>query len=116
MAKQNFTLKEVYDVGNVTIWYDGLEQQVILDMVAGLRQEAVRRGLTVPEFGLVDGKGPGPQLTPLNDAEKAMAETSRKIQAIKAYRERNVGIGLKDAKDAIDAYVVEWERASGKRW
>lgn len=48
----------------------------------------------------------------LDDAEKAMAETGRKIPAIKAYRART-GAGLRDAKDAIDAYYAEWSSKGG---
>lgn len=41
---------------------------------------------------------------PLSDEVKALAsDPTRKIQAIKAYREQT-GVGLREAKDAIEAY------------
>jgi len=40
----------------------------------------------------------------VNYVERALAEAGKRIHAIKCYRERT-GVGLKDAKDAIDAAV-----------
>lgn len=51
----------------------------------------------------------------LNVSEMAMAETKRMIQAIKALRERT-GCGLKEAKDAVDAYKLAWEQKNVVRW
>ncbi len=52
-------------------------------------------------------------LIPIDDAEKALCETDRKIQAIKHYRERCFNLsnmknmpGLKDSKDLMDAYLA----------
>jgi hypothetical protein len=45
-------------------------------------------------------------LLPLSDEVKALANDPRqKIQAIKAYREQT-GVGLKEAKDAVEAYIA----------
>lgn len=45
----------------------------------------------------------------LNELERAYAESSRKITAIKEFRNRT-GLGLRESKDAVDAYVAAWEK------
>jgi ribosomal protein L7/L12 len=45
-------------------------------------------------------------LVELSDEVKALAgDPSKKIQAIKVYREQT-GLGLKEAKDAVEAYIA----------
>ncbi len=40
---------------------------------------------------------------PVEDEVQAFLARGMKINAIKAYRDQNPGVGLKDAKDAVDA-------------
>lgn len=50
----------------------------------------------------------------LDDHEMALAETGRKIPAIKAVKTR-LNLSLRDAKEQVDAYVAAWEKAGSPR-
>jgi ribosomal protein L7/L12 len=50
------------------------------------------------------------EFAPLSDRVKEMArDPSRKIRAIKAYREET-GVGLAEAKDAVEAFINSLQR------
>ncbi len=71
--------------------------------------EAEQRNVRVPGYTKVPVVPIKPALPPLDDAEMALVETGRHIQAIKHFRDRynsmfKDGVGLKDAKDHVDAY------------
>jgi ribosomal protein L7/L12 len=72
-------------------------------------KEAESRFISIPGYTKVPVVPIKPALPPLDDAEMALVETGRHIQAIKHFRERynsmfKDGVGLKDAKDHVDAY------------
>jgi ribosomal protein L7/L12 len=64
----------------------------------GLRRLEQKVDLLLHHFELT--KEPSPE-----DAWRRAADSDDKIGAIKLYRER-FGVGLKEAKDAVDAYVA----------
>lgn len=55
-----------------------------------------RRVLKRAQFGSI--------LPEISDEEEALIKSGRKIDAIKSYRMR-VGVGLKEAKDEVEAYI-----------
>jgi ribosomal protein L7/L12 len=70
-----------------------------------------RRGITLDEAaaeidrlrGDITPLDPGSATDPITPEIAAAIRSGRKIEAIKLYREAH-GVGLKDAKDAVDAY------------
>ena len=77
-----------------------------------LNREIDNRGL---KHLLTPPAPPKPKFTTadLDDVEKACAESGRMIQAIKLFRTRlgSDKVGLKEAKDLVDAYRAEWRAA-----
>lgn len=70
-----------------------------------------RRGITLDEAaaeidrlrGDITPLDPGSTADPITPEIAAAVRSGRKIEAIKLYREAH-GVGLKEAKDAVDAY------------
>lgn len=65
---------------------------------ATLRNIEARVDLLADQLGLADALRPPPSTT-----VETLAARGEKIQAIKAYREENPGVGLKEAKERVDA-------------
>ena len=97
-----FRINNVSNFGStLVVSAESLENQEVVLGLEALIEEARRRGLKVR--GLEPPKPPAPALV---ENEKALVETGRKIQAIKALRDRS-GCSLRDAKDAVDAYAAK---------
>jgi len=103
-----FYLDELFDFSKYVIYFDGLSDDLLKQIVHGLKIEADRRHLVLPEFA--PAKPVVNILAALTMNEKACIETGRKIFAIKFIRQR-LGCGLKDAKDHADAYEKAWKEA-----
>lgn len=106
-----FYVDEVFDIKPFVVYYSNIPSPLILKIVKGLKAEAEYRKLLVPEFAVPPT--PAPQvkiMTALTVCEKALIESGRKIIAIKEVRQR-LNLGLKDAKDAVDAYFNAWREA-----
>lgn len=87
----------------------------LVEKVKNIASELKHRG----ELGKLNGILPAETVqqavvVQLNDVEMAFAESGRVISAIKELRAR-VGIGLRDAKDQVDAYVKAWKDAGSPR-
>ena len=63
-----------------------------LDLILG------KLGITVPDPGAASGLSPA--------VRELLTDDSRKIEAIKLHREET-GVGLKEAKDAVEAYLAD---------
>lgn len=79
-----------------------LTRQTLALWAATMLAEASKHGVAPPP---VKASCTAPIVTRLSEAEQALAETGRKIPAIKAYRERTM-IGLKEAKEEVDAWAA----------
>jgi ribosomal protein L7/L12 len=87
------------------------------------RSRAERRARE--RFLVTGGADPGPAVVPGRDGSSttvppdvvALVEQGRMIQAIKRYRALNDGLGLKEAKDIVDAVAIDhpYSRPTGSR-
>ncbi len=70
-------------------------------MPGSLRADGSLSGTqTYTNFDAFDSRGPGDSL---DEDIKRLIRAGRKIEAIKLLRERSPGLGLKEAKDAVEA-------------
>jgi ribosomal protein L7/L12 len=94
--------------------------EALLLRAQSLAAEAKHRAISVKLADAIRQYMPSPSMAvpavrvDLTDQEMAMVESGRKIPAIKALRSRT-DLGLRDAKDACDAYEKKWNAAGSPR-
>ena len=90
--------------GKIAVSPTELKNEEIEDAVARLVEEANFRKLKLACL-----EPPKPPPAPLDEIEKALVETGRKILAIRHLRDRS-GCLPRDAKEAVDAYAAKPEQ------